>query len=51
LFQADRIFGEKNFGGDMVEATLRTVDPSIPYQNVSASRSKARSRRAYCSLV
>jgi hypothetical protein len=41
LFKADRIFGEKNFGGDMVEATLRTVDPSIPYQNVTASRSKA----------
>jgi len=41
MFQADRIFGEKNFGGDMIEATLRTVDPSIPYQNVSASRSKA----------
>jgi len=41
LFRADRIFGEKNFGGDMVEATLRTVDPSISYQSVSASRGKA----------
>jgi len=41
LFKADRIFGEKNFGGDMVEATLRTVDPSISYQSVSASRGKA----------
>ena len=41
LFQADRIFGEKNFGGDMVEATLRTVDPSISYQSVSARRGKA----------
>jgi hypothetical protein len=40
-FHADRIFGEKNFGGDMVEATLRTVDPSISYQSVSASRGKA----------
>ncbi len=38
---ADRIFAEKNFGGDMVEATLRTVDPSIPFQSVSASRGKA----------
>lgn len=40
-FRADRIFGEKNFGGDMVEATLRTVDPSLSYQSVSASRGKA----------
>jgi terminase large subunit-like protein len=39
--RADRVFGEKNFGGDMVEATIRTVDPSISYKNVSASRSKA----------
>ena len=38
---ADRIFAEKNFGGDMVEATLRTVDPSIAFQSVSASRGKA----------
>jgi phage terminase large subunit-like protein len=41
MFHADRIFGEKNFGGDMVEATLRTVDPSISYQSISASRGKA----------
>jgi hypothetical protein len=41
MFHADRIFGEKNFGGDMVEATLRTVNPSISYQSVSASRGKA----------
>jgi phage terminase large subunit-like protein len=41
MFHADRIFGEKNFGGDMVEATLRTVDPSISYQSVTASRGKA----------
>jgi Terminase RNaseH-like domain len=40
-FHADRIFGEKNFGGDMVEATLRTVNPSISYQSVTASRGKA----------
>jgi hypothetical protein len=40
-FHGDRIFGEKNFGGDMVEATLRTVDPSISYKSVSASRGKA----------
>jgi len=40
-FKADRIYGEKNFGGDMVEATLRTVDPNLPYKGVTASRGKA----------
>lgn len=38
---ADRIFGERNFGGDMVEATIRNVDQSIPYEDVIASRGKA----------
>jgi len=36
----DRIIGEKNFGGDMVESTLRNVDQSIPYKGVTASRGK-----------
>lgn len=40
-FEADRIFAEKNFGGEMVEATLRTVDRSISFQSVIASRGKA----------
>ena len=39
--RADRVYGEKNFGGDMVEATIRTVDPSISYKSVTASRGKA----------
>ncbi|MGH9786130.1 MAG: hypothetical protein ACRD88_18320, partial [Terriglobia bacterium] len=39
--RADRVYGEKNFGGDMVEATIRTVDPSISYRSVTASRGKA----------
>ena len=38
---ADRVYAEKNFGGDMVEATIRTVDPSISYKSVTASRGKA----------
>ena len=40
-FDADRIIGEVNNGGDMVEHTLRTVDPKIPYTAVRASRGKA----------
>ena len=38
---ADRIVGEVNNGGDMIEATLRTVDARISYKAVHASRGKA----------
>jgi phage terminase large subunit-like protein len=41
LWKADRIVGEINQGGDMVEATLRAVDGNIPYRGVHASRGKA----------
>lgn len=40
-FQADCIVAEKNFGGAMVEHTIRTVDPRVPVKLVSASRGKA----------
>lgn len=39
---ADRIVGEVNNGGDLVETVLRTVDPNIPYSSVHASRGKAK---------
>jgi phage terminase large subunit-like protein len=41
--QADRIVGEKNFGGDMVESTIRSVEGGrdVSYRNVTASRGKA----------
>ena len=38
--KADRIVGEVNNGGDMVESTLRNVDENISYVAVHASRSK-----------
>lgn len=38
--RADRIVAETNNGGEMVELTLRTVDPSIPYTGLHASRGK-----------
>lgn len=41
-YNADRIIGETNNGGDMVEATLRAVDASLPYRGVHASRGKAK---------
>ena len=38
--QADRIVGETNFGGDMVETVVRTADANVPYKAVTASRGK-----------
>jgi predicted phage terminase large subunit-like protein len=37
---ADRIVAEVNNGGEMVEATLRTIDPNVPFHAVRASRGK-----------
>lgn len=36
----DRIIAEVSNGGDMVENTLRMVDPSVPFRSVCASRGK-----------
>ena len=38
--KADRIVAEVNNGGDMVEATIRMVDPNVSYAKVHASRGK-----------
>jgi phage terminase large subunit-like protein len=37
---ADRIVAEVNNGGEMVEATLRIVDPKVPFSAVHAARGK-----------
>ena len=37
---ADRIIGEANQGGDMVEATVRGTDPNVSYKSVHASKGK-----------
>lgn len=39
-WKADRIVGEKNFGGDMVRAVIHGADSSAPYKEVTASRGK-----------
>jgi hypothetical protein len=39
-WEADKIVGEVNNGGDLVEVNLRTVDNTIPYKSVHASRGK-----------
>jgi phage terminase large subunit-like protein len=38
--QADRVIGEVNNGGDLVEINIRTVRPTISYEAVRASRGK-----------
>lgn len=38
--KADRIVAEPNYGGEMVEHTIRTVDPRVPYTKVNATRGK-----------
>lgn len=40
LHGADRIIGEVNQGGQMIEATLRVVNPNIPFKAIHASRGK-----------
>jgi len=37
---ADRVIGEGNFGGAMVEFVIKTADPNISYKSVTASRGK-----------
>lgn len=39
-WEADRIIGEVNNGGDLVETIIKTVDENVPYQDVWASRGK-----------
>lgn len=39
--KADRVLGEANYGGDMVENTISTIDKGVPYKAVHATRGKA----------
>lgn len=39
-YEADRIIGEANQGGDLIEMTLRTVEKHISYAAVRATRGK-----------
>jgi phage terminase large subunit-like protein len=40
-WKCDRLVGETNNGGDMIESLIRTVDPNISYKKVTATRGKA----------
>jgi hypothetical protein len=39
-WQADRIVGETNYGGDMVRSVISAINPLVPFEAVSASRGK-----------
>lgn len=39
-FNADRVIGESNFGGDMVRFVVQTADKRVAYSEVKASRGK-----------
>lgn len=39
-FSADRIVAERNYGGEMVESTIRQVDKDVPVKVITASRGK-----------
>jgi phage terminase large subunit-like protein len=39
-WQADRVIGERNYGGAMVEFVVKTADRSVSYKEVSATRGK-----------
>jgi len=49
-FAADRVVAEKNYGGDMVAATLHQVDPNVPVKLVTASRGKQQRAEPIASL-
>jgi phage terminase large subunit-like protein len=38
--RADRIVAEINNGGEMIETTIRMIDPDVPFTSVHASRGK-----------
>ncbi len=40
LLEADRVIGEVNNGGDLVETVLRNIDKAISYKSVRATRGK-----------
>lgn len=39
-YKADRIIAEANNGGDLVESVIKTVDSSVAYKKINASRGK-----------
>jgi phage terminase large subunit-like protein len=48
--KADRLIGEANNGGDLIEANIRTVDKDVAFKKVHASRGKATRAEPIASL-
>jgi phage terminase large subunit-like protein len=48
--EADIIVGEQNYGGAMVEMTIKTARPRTPYKSVTASRGKVVRAEPFSSL-
>jgi terminase large subunit-like protein len=48
--KADRVCGETNYGGDMVETTIKLFDENMSYKNVTASRGKLVRAEPICAL-
>lgn len=49
-YRADKIIGEANNGGDLVEANIRNVSPDVPFRSVHASRGKEKRAEAVAGL-
>ncbi len=49
-FRADRVLGERNYGGDMVQSTIKAVDESVSYKDVNATRGKMVRAEPVCAL-
>jgi len=39
-FKADKVIGETNYGGDLVERNIKVCDSTVPFDKVTASRGK-----------
>lgn len=48
--KADRVLGEDNYGGDMVETTIKMHDPNLSYRAVHATRGKLVRAEPICAL-
>lgn len=48
--EADRLVGERNYGGDMVRATIEEVDENISYKDVNATRGKIIRAEPICAM-
>ena len=48
--KADRVLGEENFGGNMVETTIKMHDENVSYKSVNATRGKLVRAEPICAL-